>query len=113
MRVTENGERMVAPWCYNDCNKEVRFSKEFISNPKFRNMRERAIMMYLTMAVESEGHVVFTFPASVMKNYGYTRTTAMKAIKDLINAGFIRKVSGGAMCGNPNKYEFIGKWERD
>ena len=68
-------------------------------------------MLYICMAMEGFFSREFTFPKSTMANYGFSRSTAMKSIDELIEAGFIRKVYSGKVTREPSKYEFVFDWK--
>ena len=68
-------------------------------------------MLYICMAMEGFFSREFTFPKSAMTKYGFSRSTAMKSIDELIEAGFIRKVYSGKVTREPSKYEFVFDWK--
>ena len=96
-----------------DC-KDGRFiqvGNSLLLSKKFQALRSSTQMLYLCMAMESGGKREFKFSKGTMTKYGLNRSTAVKGIEALIEAGFIKKDSSGKNTREPNKYEFINEWK--
>jgi len=62
------------------------------------------------MTLEAKGRKQFEFPLSVAKRYGVSNSTLRRSVKELENAGFIKRVSGKT-TRTPTDYEFDRSWK--
>ena len=106
----------ISPWLSAnlDCKESrgfIQVGNSLLLSKKFQALRSSTQMLYLCMAMESGGNREFKFSKGTMTKFGLNRSTAVKGIEALIEAGFIKKDSSGKNTREPNKYEFINEWK--
>lgn len=95
-------------------NKEGRFTQignSLLLSPAFKGLSIGARYLYICASDESAGKNKFTFPAKTMKKFGITRSSGVRYIDELENAGLIKCVYRGKAQMKPNEYEFDFSWK--
>lgn len=103
------------PWlsAKADC-REGRFlqiGNSFFLSKGTQNLSTGARCLFLTMALESGGKRSFVFPRATALKYGFSESSFLRYVKELVAARFIEVVSCGRFARLPNEYRFSFGWK--
>lgn len=91
-------------------DKHIRLTKDMMMNEKFINLTPSTIKIYIYMKLWANGEIEFDYSKSLGSNI-VSPMTFSKAIKELIEKGFIERIyfsNGGGH--KPNRYKFSDNW---
>lgn len=95
-------------------NREGRFlqiGNSLLLSKEFQGLSPGARHVYLTMALEAGGKREFTYPRSTALKYGFSESSALRYIRELVAAGFVEKIVCGRFARVPNQYKFSLRWK--
>lgn len=78
---------------------------------QFIKLSNGAKVVYLDMTMEAGGKRYFQFPQAAAKKYGIAPSSFWRYVKELLDAGMIKK-SSGKITREPNDYEFCFDWKK-
>lgn len=90
----------------------IRLGNSLFLSKRFQALTGQEKNVYLCMIMECGGKRTFKFSAASMTKYGINTRTGIRAVEELIKAGFIKKTYCGRIQMNPNEYEFVTEWKR-
>lgn len=90
----------------------VRLTKDMLRDEKYLSLKSSAKVLYIYMKLWAKGEIEFNYAKSLGSNI-LSPSTVVKAIKELLDKGFIERVyfsNGGGHL--PNRYKFSNKWSK-
>lgn len=93
-------------------DKHIRLTKSMMDNKNFRELKPSTIKVYMYMKLWANGEAEFDYSKSLGSKV-VSSMTFSKAIKELIEKGFIERVyfsNGGGH--KPNRYKFSKNWSK-
>lgn len=94
--------------------KEKHFSQvgsSLLTSKPFVNLSTGARLMYFYCLDRTSTSNYFTMPQAAMIKYGVDKKMGPKYLNELIEAGFIKKISSGKSIRQPNEYCFTFEWK--
>ena len=91
-------------------DKHIRITKSMMDNENFKKLKPSTIIVYMYMKLWANGEVEFAYSKSLGSKI-VSPMTFSKAVKELIEKGFIERVyfsNGGGH--KPNRYKFSNNW---
>ena len=95
-------------------NKEGRFlmvGNSLLLSKKFQDLSAGARCLYVAMGLEAGGQRQFVFPRATSLKYGFSESSSIRYIKELVTAGFIEVTACGRFSRTPNCYRFSFSWK--
>lgn len=88
-----------------------RYGDSLLDSPKLCKLNGIARLVYLYMVRAAAGKQEFTFAREFYIKRGFSPPSVNRAIKELIEEGFICRKTSGKLTRTPNIYEFISQWK--
>ena len=111
-----NNKTPLNAWeCYDPSQKDVhylRISKSLLCSTMFVKLGYSARLLYVYMAEACAGKFEFSFAYGDYKKIGFTKTTFLKAKKELIDGGFLKVKKCGKTNRTPNIYQWCFDWKK-
>ena len=83
--------------------------QSLFTSAAFMDLKPKSVAVYIGMLSYSQGNYHFEYPHSMYKNI-CSNSTFQTAVIDLVEHGFIEKVSSGKFNRKPNVFRFSDKF---
>lgn len=104
----------IKPWlsARSDCSEGrfVQIGNTLLLSKSFQELSTSAQMLYICLAMESGGKPFAKLSRGNAKKYGFSPATYSRAVKQLIQAGFV-KIAEDTGRYESNKFQFINDWK--
>lgn len=88
----------------------IRLGNSQMLHGSFTNLNATAFRIYIYMKLESGGRPEFEFPHSKYRAF-VSKGGFQKALKELVDAGFVEISEKNANLRKPNLYRFSERWK--
>ena len=90
-----------------------RMSQTLYKHPAFKALTTSERFIYLVMVNVAAGKEVFSFPRATYVAYGLSHVSVIRAIKKLVQAGFLVIRENNKALRKPNIYQFSYSWKEN